>query len=154
MAVSATSKTHRCIQCKLPGKNSDCICCSKCSAWYHGTCTHLTNAVLHTFKNTSKKFKCNLCSTKTNCHSCNKKYYPRSQRVHCLNCSHSYCSKCISSGKNIKFFLSPENEFYCNDCDKDFYVSNVKNHARTLTIPSLVFFVILVIDGCISNAVS
>ena len=124
MADSATLRNHRCMKCKLPciKENTDDICCFKCSVWYHLSCTKFMSSIQRTYKNSSRKFICNLCSSKTNCHSCNKKYYPRSQRVHCLNCSQSYCSKCVASysGKNIKFFLSPDNEFYCDKCDKDF----------------------------------
>ena len=122
MANTVTLKNHRCIDCKLTCiDNLDCVSCFKCSAWYHVTCANLPKYALHAYKNKTEKFKCNLCSTKTNCHFCEKKY-PRGQRVHCLNCSHSFCSKCVSlqSGKNISSFLSSENEFYCSECDKNF----------------------------------
>ena len=113
----ASAKKQLCMKCKLNCSidNSDSICCNKCSSWYHLSCVNLTS------NNYPFKFKCNLCVSKTNCHNCGTKYYPRSHKVHCLNCSHSFCSNCAGlSGKNIKFFLSPENDFFCNSCDNNF----------------------------------
>ena len=112
MADAAIVKNHICPKCKLCCDNSDrntnTLCCSKCFNWYHYSCQNFKGPI-----STTNKFKCDLCLSKTNCHACQKKYYPRSLRVNCINCSHSFCSKCAAqTGKNIKFYLSPNNDFF------------------------------------------
>ena len=136
MAVSNVFKNHQCTHCSLlcHAQKTDCICCTKCFNWYHLSCENVTKSDLRIFDKTpSKKFKCKLCLTKTHCHTCNCKYYPRSQRVNCINCSHSFCKKCIEwSGKNMKHFLSPENDFYCTECDGNFLCSKCEKPCEDL----------------------
>ena len=119
MASSAISKKHICLNCKLNCNENhiDCISCSKCTNWYHNSCTNITGPI----STSANNFKCDLCLATTHCHACNKKYYPRSQRVNCINCSNSFCSNCaVLAGKGIKYYLSPENDFFCTECDSNF----------------------------------
>ena len=93
--------------------------------WYHLTCAKLLGSNITTNISTTilpQKFKCNLCLTKTKCHTCSRKYFPRSLRVNCINCENSFCANCVkaSSSKSIKTFLSTDNDFYCEDCDNNF----------------------------------
>jgi len=120
--IDTVSTNTICVACKLVCKKngeSSGICCNKCFNWYHQACAKIIDP---NFKNVlSKKFRCNLCTQKTNCHSCARKYYPRSLRVNCVNCENSFCSKCAATDEHkINFFLTPENDFYCQNCDQNF----------------------------------
>ena len=127
MAVWAALKNHLCPHCSLPcqAENSDQICCNKCYNWYHLSCENLTKSDLRVYeKNPSKKFICKFCLTKTHCHACKRKYYSRSLRANCINCSNSFCKNCVElTGKTMKYFLSPESDFCCDNCDENFSCS-------------------------------
>ena len=121
MADSSSMKKHNCLHCKLSCLEENGICCKKCYTWYHLNCANSSRMQSHILTNSSQNFKCNLCCTKSNCSSCNRKYFSRSLRLNCINCESSFCSKCISSlGLDMKFFLCPENDFYCPSCDENF----------------------------------
>ena len=109
MADAAILKNHICFKCKLGcDKNTNVICCSKCFNWYHKSCQNSNGPI----SKANKKY-CDLCLSKTNCHACCKKFFPRSLRVNCINCSNSFCSTCVAkTEKNIKFYLCPENDFF------------------------------------------
>ncbi len=120
--IATNSQNHPCVHCKLKCNNNGVInslCCENCFNWYHLTCARHLNSKLS--NSLSQKFRCNLCIQKTKCHTCGRKYFSRSKRVNCINCENSFCSKCaVKLDNTINYFLTPENDFYCKDCDDSF----------------------------------
>ena len=117
MADPAVAKTHLCINCKLLCDSSS-ICCSQCYNWFHTHCSGLKKSEVAQIRSSNQTFKCLLCTSKLNCHLCSRKFNPRSLRINCINCEHSFCSKCAAlSGNSVRFYLSPNQDFYCKDCD-------------------------------------
>ena len=117
-------QVYPCPNCKLNClEETDCINCDRCFNWYHLSCTNLSKKDFNTLCRTNGIFLCNLCLTKQNCHHCSKTFTRRSLRVNCVNCENSYCSKCVPlvSDRNIRYFLSPEQTFYCQDCDWNYF---------------------------------
>ena len=118
MATTVIHKNiHICVKCKLNCAEEDnTLCCSKCFNWFHSICEGINK------NNCNQNFICSICKSKTSCHACSRRYFPRSYRVNCVNCENTYCSKCLNDLKdiNIKYFLTPENDFFCKNCDENF----------------------------------
>ena len=120
---NSVALNHPCAYCKyLCTSHENNVCCDFCFNWFHSPCAEITNKQ-HNDKQKSgnRKFKCYLCLTKSNCHGCQKNFFPRSKRVHCANCENSFCRVCVlKNNGEINCFLRPENTYYCNKCDKNY----------------------------------
>ena len=135
MMSDENTKFYPCPNCKLNcNEETDCVNCDKCFNWYHLSCTNLLKKDFNSLCRTNKKFLCNLCLTKKVCHHCNKKYTGRSLRVNCVNCESTFCSKCVPliSAKNIRHFLSTEQNFYCPDCDSNYFCEKCEKPCQDL----------------------